>query len=263
MTKRLEGDVALVTGASRGIGRGVAVGLGEAGAVVYVTGRTVDDITATADLVNAAGGTGIAITCDHFDDANVAAVFAEIIREQDKLDLLVNNATALPEQRFLFGPTPFWDVPMDVWDGLFDVGVRSYFVAAQHAARVMLAQGRGLIVNVSSAGARHKFAIAPYGVAKAAVDRLTEDMAAELTGSGVVAVSVWPPPTSTEKQLANVEADDDPSTWSAPVFNGRVVAALAKDPNLAAKNGKALRMRDLATEYGVKDLLGQRPGRPA
>ena len=147
-------------------------------------------------------------------------------------------------------------MPVNVWDGLFDVGVRSYFVASQHAAKMMLAQGQGLIVNISSAGAKLKFAIAPYGVAKAAVDRLTEDMAAELTERGVVVMSVWPPPTSTEGQLANIEADDDPSAWSAPVFNGRVFAALTKDPNLAAKAGQALRVRDLGADLGVEDILG-------
>ncbi len=257
----LSGQVALVTGASRGIGRGIAVGLGEAGATVVVTGRTRgDDETAasgtlaeTAAMVTARGGQGVAMQCDHRDDAAVADVFEAVERDRGRLDVLVNNVTALPDLEFLFSGTPFWKVPCSIWDDLFDVGLRSHFVATQLAAPMMIQRGRGLIVNVSSAGAQaKKFAVLPYGVAKAALDRMTADMAAELEGHGVTVVSLWPPATRTESMLAQAGHDDDISTWSEPVFTGRVVAALAAQPKLAT-TGSALVARTVAAELGIED----------
>lgn len=207
----------------------------------------------TAALVTAAGGHGVAVRCDHRSDDEVAAVFTTIQREAGRLDLLVNNATGIPDLHVLFGDAPFWEVGVDLWDDLFDVGLRSHFVAAQHAARVMVAQGRGLIVNVSSRGAQSRAGVLPYGVAKAALDRMTADMAADLRDRGVAVVSLWPPPSSTEGMLAAVDETDDPSKWSSPVFTGRVVAALAVDPNLMERTGRAVLARDLARELGVED----------
>lgn len=257
----LTGQVALVTGASRGIGRGVAMGLGEAGATVYVTGRTMTPgeavlpgtLPETARLVTAAGGRGVAVRCDHRRDDEVAEVFAAIQRETGRLDLLVNNATGIPDIHVLFGDAPFWEIGVGLWDDLLDVGLRSHFVAAQHAARVMVAQGRGLIVNISSRGAQLKFGALPYGVAKAALDRMTADMAADLRDRGVAVVSLWPPPSSTEGMLAGVDETDDPSKWSSPVFTGRVVAALASDSSAMDKTGRAIPVRELARELGVED----------
>lgn len=260
----LRGRVALVTGATRGVGRGIAVGLAEAGASVVVTGRTAGpgqsawagSLAETAAMVDAAGGRAVPIACDHRDDRAVEAVFATIARDLGRLDLLVNNVTALPDLGLLFTATPFWDVPTAAWDNLFDVGLRSHFVAAQHAARLMVGRREGLIVNVSSAGAQSRWEyILPYGVAKAALDRMTSDMATDLKPHGVTVVSLWPPPTRTEGMLRAAGEDDDPAQWSEPVFTGRVIAALSVQPGLAGRSGSVLRARQLAAELGVQDVL--------
>lgn len=231
--------------------------------MVYVTGRSLDagsspwgrTLAETSELVTAAGGRGVAVPCDHRQDAAVAAVFDRISGEQGRLDLLVNNAAGIPtDLREIFDDTPFWEVPISTWDDLFTVGVRSHFVAAQHAARRMVRQGSGLIVNVSSAAAQFKAGVVPYAVAKAAVDRMTSDMAVELSPHGVVVISVWPPPTSTEGMLASAGEEDEVRSWSEPVFTGRVVAALLQTDSLAERSGKAFRVRELASELGIEDV---------
>lgn len=249
----LAGRVALVTGASRGIGRGAAIGLGEAGATVVVTGRTVQAVDTTAGLVTEAGGRGIGIVCDHRDDDQVRAVFARIASDLDRLDMLVNNATAVPDLRLLFAETPFWEVSVQMWDDLFDVGLRSHFVASAAAAPLMIARGDGLVVNISSAGAIARIgAVLPYGVAKTALERMTADMAEDLRSHHVTVLSLWPPPTSTPGMLAAAGADDDPTTWSVPEFTGRVVAALAATDHFG-RTGQSFRARELAAELGVPD----------
>ncbi len=265
MAANLAGSVALVTGASRGIGRGIAVGLGEAGATVYVTGRSGDagsapwgrTLAETAGLVTGAGGRGVAVLCDHRNDEEVAAIFARIAAEARPLSVLVNNATAIPQNLDeIFGAHPFWELPTATWDQLFDVGVRSHFVASQHAARVMIKRGGGLIVNISSGAAQAKVGVVPYAVGKAAVDRMTADMALELKDHSVAAVSIWPPPTTTDAMLDTRPGREAPPTWSDPVFTGRIVAALAADPAVMEKSGGAFKARDLASEYRIQDLSG-------
>src|SRR5438045_8545830 len=158
MTLPLAGKVAVVTGASRGVGKGIARGLGEAGATVYVTGRTVEEgvapwpgtIGATAEAVSALGGRGVAVRCDHHDDAAFAALFARVQAEQGRLNVLVNNVYSLPGLETP-GGVPFWELPLEVWDHIHTVGLRAHFVASRCAAPLMVAQQRGLIVNVSSA----------------------------------------------------------------------------------------------------------------
>jgi dehydrogenase/reductase SDR family protein 1 len=261
----LSGKTALVTGASRGIGRGIAIGLGEAGATVFVTGRTMTasrggpsgTVPETAELVTQAGGKGIPIRCDHRIDTDVAKVFSAIRDETSSLDLLVNNATAVPaDLHLLFDEAPFWELPVPLWDDLFSVGLRSHFVAARHAASMMIANSQGLIVNISSAAAQARFGVLPYGVAKAALDRMTADMACELADHGVCVLALWPPPTRTEAMLASVDEGDDPSAWSEPIFTGRVIAALAALPELMDKSGQALRVRELGEQLGIPDMLG-------
>src|SRR5438105_1884625 len=185
MSERLPaGFVAVVTGGSRGVGKGIAEELGAAGATVYVTGRSRSEgdgpvvfgstlpgtVYATAEAITAFGGKGIAVPLDHRDDAAVEELFARVLREQGQLDLLVNNAYLVPEA--LFSGRPFWEMPLSVWDDMTDVGVRSHYVAAVHAARAMVRQGRGLVVNTSSPGGANFSITTAYGVGKAAVDRM-------------------------------------------------------------------------------------------
>lgn len=253
MSQPLAGRVAVVTGASHGVGRGIAVALAEAGANVYLTGRSRERLATAAAEVTAAGGSGHPIVCDQRDDDQVANAFAHIVGEAKRVDILVNNAMGVISYELMFSKTPFWEVPAGAWDELIDVGLRSHFVAAQHAARVMVEQRSGLIVNISSAGAKRRFAVLPYGVGKTAVDRMTADMAEDLRPYGVTVVSYWPPPTATERMLENAEPDDDPTAWSLPVFNGRVIAALAVLPELHERSGSVLVARELAAELGIED----------
>jgi dehydrogenase/reductase SDR family member 1 len=204
-------------------------------------------------MVTDLGGSGVAVPCDHKRDEDVEAVFATIQRDTGRLDVLVNNATGLPDLPLLFSNRPFWEVSVPIWDDLFNVGLRSHFVAARLAAPMMVSKGRGLIVNISSAGAQARVGLLPYGVAKAALDRMTADMAEDLKPYGVTVLSLWPPPSSTERMLASVEEGDDPSKWSTPIFTGRVIAALAARPGVRPETGKALRVRELAQQLQVED----------
>jgi NAD(P)-dependent dehydrogenase (short-subunit alcohol dehydrogenase family) len=265
----LAGRVALVTGASRGIGKGIAIELGAAGATVYVTGRTLrageaplpGTVGATAEEVSAAGGRGVAVRCDHKNDAEVAALFARIEAEHH-LDLLVNNAFLLPDGLLL--GRPFWRTPISVWDDMLDVGTRSAYVATWHAARHMTRRKAGLIVNVSSSGAiEYRWHVA-YGVGKAALDRLTADTALELREHGVAVVSVWPGLVLTERTEAARKhlPQLDFGGAESQRFTGRAVAALAADPDVMARSGQAFASRDLALAYGFRDLDGRLPAGP-
>ena len=259
--------VSIVTGASRGIGRGIALGLGEAGWTVYVTGRTVRNgesdrpgsVTATAEQVTKAGGQGIAVPCDHRIDAETAGVFRRVNDEQGHLDLLVNNATSYTTD---IGPpedAPFWELPLEIWDQMHAVGLRSHYVASIFAARIMVPQRRGLIVNVSSAGATRYTGNVSYNVVKAAVDMLTLSTAHELRQHGVAVVSLWPRLTRTEGVKAHPELFPDLSKAWSPEFSGRAVAALAADPRVIEKTGHALDIGAVAIEYGFSDFDGRRP----
>ncbi len=246
--------VALVTGASRGLGRGIAIGLAETGLTVVITARSGNGLAETVAGCEQAGGRAVAVVCDHRDDQAVAGVFERISSDWGRLDLLVNNATNYPDVRTIFTPTPFWQIPTSLWDDLLSVGLRSHFIAAQHAALLMIAQGGGLIVNVSSSAAAVSVpAVLPYGVGKAALDRMTSDMATDLSTWGVTALGVWPPPSSTEGMLAAAETDDEVRAWSLPVFTGRVIAAVRTDPGLADRAGRVFRVRELAAEFGIED----------
>jgi dehydrogenase/reductase SDR family protein 1 len=263
MTKPLEGRIAIVTGASRGVGKGIALGLGEAGATVYVTGRSVargaypGTIGETAEQVTAAGGRGIAARCDHGVDADVEALFARVKEEQGRLDILVNNAFAIPEGKIVGS---FWELPIDQWDTMHRVGLRSHYVASWYAAPIFICQKRGLIVNVSSFGAKIQSVSVAYGVGKAGVDRMTRDMGRELFDHGVTVVSLWPGIVKTERLLAEKDRlGFDPSNGESPELSGRAVAALAADPKCIAKTSQALVVAELAREYGFTDLDGSVP----
>jgi dehydrogenase/reductase SDR family protein 1 len=262
----LAGRVTLVTGASRGLGKGIALGLGEAGATVYVTGRSTGDargklpgtIEETAAQVTRLGGRGIALRCDHRIDSEVEAVFERIRREQGRLDLLVNNAFASPELQVLWSGERFWEFPVELWDQLIDVGLRSHFIATRLAAPIMIEQKSGLVIHVAShfagtAKSEKSRAILPYSVGKAGLHRLSADMATELRDRGVTVISVWPPASLIEGVLAQPELFGDLSGWRPPIFTGRVIAALASTGDPLARSGQALVITDLARELGVSD----------
>lgn len=257
----------MVTGASRGIGRGIALGLGDAGCTVYLTSRTMRNgesdrpgsATMTAEEVTRRGGRGFAVKCDHRIDTDTEAVFRRVQDEQGRLDLLVNNATSYTTD---IGPpedAPFWELPIDIWDQMHVVGLRSHYVASIFASRIMVPQRRGLIVNVSSRGAIKYTGNVSYNVVKAAVDMLSLSTAHELRAHGVAVVSLWPRLTRTEGVIAHPELFDDLRKAWSPEFNGRAVAALATDPRVIEKTGRAFDVGVLADEYGFTDLDGRRP----
>jgi dehydrogenase/reductase SDR family member 1 len=271
MAQPLAGKVAVVTGSSRGVGKGIALELGAAGATVYVTGRTVQEgtahwpgtIGATAEAVTALGGHGIAVRCDHRDDAAIAALFRQVRDEQGRLDVLVNNVYSIPGLETP-GGVPFWELPLDVWEHIHTVGLRAHFIASRHAAPIMIEQRAtrdtgsvaGLIVMVSSAGGVRYLFNAAYGAAKAALERLAVDMAQELRPHGVAALSIRP------SMVASERVKSTPHLWTgprptvevqSPRFAGRAVAALAADPSVLDKSGRAHEVAALAQEYGFTD----------
>ncbi len=271
--------VALVTGASRGIGKGIALELGAAGMTVYVTGRSTGEggmlpgtVGETAAEIDALGGAGIAVACDHHDDAQVEAVVARVLEEQGHVDVLVNNVFSAPDLAGWLG-TPFWELPTQAWDQVIDIGTRSHYVAAALVAPSMVAARAGLIVNITSDGSVQYAHNVPYGVGKAAVDKMTADMAHELAPYDVTAVSVWPGLVKTELVMFGAKTRDDGTSYldlggegafeladaETPRFVGRAVAGLAQDDDVRRHTGKAVRVADLADLYGFTDLDGTVP----
>ena len=271
--QNLHGKVAVVTGASRGVGQGIALGLGEAGATVYVTGRTVKEtdavealagtVDSTAAEVTKLGGQGIAVCCDHRHDAEVATLFQRVLAEQGRLDILVNNVWAGYEHMVEDGPNytwenPFWEQPLWRWEAMFQAGVRAHFVAGQFAAKQMIKQRSGLIVNISYWAAQKYIGNAIYGVAKAATDRMAQVMAHELRDYNVAAVSLYPGIVRTERVMRAAEFMDL-SNSESPQFIGRAVAALAGAEDVMKKSGQVLVAAALAEEYGFSDIDGKQP----
>lgn len=268
----LKGKIAVVTGASRGVGKGVALGLGEAGATVYVTGRTIQDKTdaeklggtvfETAEAVTAIGGKGIAIPCDHREDSQVEEVFKQVAKKSKRINILVNNAWGgyenMREGRRLTYFKPFWEQPFWRWDAMFDAGVRAAYISSAFAARLMTRKKSGLIVNISFWSAQVYLGNTQYGVSKAAVDKMTEYMARELKKYAVAVVSLYPGLVRTESIMRNAK-HFDMSNSESPQFIGRVVAALATDPDIMRKSGKVLVAAQEALEYGIKDIDGTQP----
>jgi NAD(P)-dependent dehydrogenase (short-subunit alcohol dehydrogenase family) len=266
----LTGKVAVVTGASRGIGKGIALALGAEGATVYVTGRTVTPdaydlpgtVGETAHEVDRRGGAGVAVHVDHANDRQVAALFDQIQREENRLDILINNAFALPEG--LTEPAPFWEKPLSRWD-MVDVGVRSNYVAAWHAAATMVPQKSGLIVAISGYAAVTYTYDVVFGMCKTAVDRMARDMAVELEAHNVASLSLWQGLTFTERARRNLgrspemtkQTVTDPAVGCSPEFPGRVIAALAVDPDLMKRSGGSFITAEIARDYEITDVDGR------
>jgi NAD(P)-dependent dehydrogenase (short-subunit alcohol dehydrogenase family) len=281
--KHLEAKVTLVTGATRGIGRGIAIALGEAGATVYITGRSLNNSYANNDLsgtlaetqsaVEEAGGVCIPVQVDHSDDEQVRLLFERIQDEQNgQLDLLANNAySGVKAIRDAYGQ-PFWDGEPSIWDASNNVGLRSHYVASIFAARLMTKQKSGLICTISSWGSMSYLFNTAYGVGKAACDRLAANMAVELKPHNVASVSIWPGIVGTEQisQMASEVSQtntteqkksflSDRYNWETPLFTGRAIAKLANDPNIMRRTGRVQIVAELANEYGIVDENGDRP----
>jgi dehydrogenase/reductase SDR family protein 1 len=255
----LAGKTALVTGASRGVGKGIAQELLAAGAMVYITGRTPADMAYIA-TEHSSGAKGTAIVCDHRDDEQVRAAFRRIADEGGRLDILVNNVwggyeNMLENGQFTWS-RPFWEQPLGRWDAMFQAGVRAHYVASQLAVPLMLAAGGGLVVNISFWAAQKYVGNVAYGVSKAATDKLTADMAHDLRNSNVAVVSLYPGLVRTEKVMEAAQWLDL-SNSESPQFEGRAVAALAADPNVMQRSGKNLVSAALAQEYGFSDVDGK------
>ena len=265
----LRDRIVVVTGASRGAGKGIALALGATGATVYVTGRTRREgdaplpgtVQATADAVSAAGGRGIPVYCDHSDEGQVRLLFEQVSDEQGRLDILVNNATSLHDALTQTGP--FWEKPLALTQ-LWDVGMRSHYTAAWCAAPLLLANGEGLIVNTSSFGGRIYMHGPAYGAGKAAVDKMSHDMAVDFRPYNVAVVSIWMGLLLTERTRRVFDAEpekyaDLAATAETPEFTGQVIDALARDPARMEKSGRVLIGAELGQEYGLVDANGNTP----
>lgn len=261
--------VVVVTGASRGAGKGIALALGAAGATVYVTGRTQHEgdaelpgtVAATADEITRRGGKGIAVICDHADDEQVKALFEQLEREQGRLDILVNNALLVPEG--LTDKGPFWGKPLGLQD-ILNVGMRSSYVASYYAAPLLLKSTSGLIVNTSSFGGRCYMHGPAYGAGKAAVDKMAHDMAIDFKPFNVAVISLWMGLLKTERTTKVFAAEPElygpmAATAESAEFPGLVINALANDPERMARSGQIWVGAELALEYGVVDIDGKQP----
>jgi len=267
-------QVAVVTGASRGAGKGIALALGAAGMTVYVTGRSVaaslgrlkevalpGTVAETAAQVSAAGGRGIAVGCDHRDDQAVRALFARVASESGRLDILVNNAASIHDA--LIDPGGFWEKPLELVD-ILEVGLRSAYVASYYAAPLMVRARRGLIAFTSSFGASCYMHGPAYGAQKVGLDKFAADMAVDLAAYQVAAVSLWLGPQLTERTAA--AGASRPEQYQAfllqaetPQFNGRIIHALACDADLMAFSGQTLISAEVARRYGITEAGGREP----
>jgi NAD(P)-dependent dehydrogenase (short-subunit alcohol dehydrogenase family) len=269
MIERKPAAVAVVTGASRGAGRGIAVALGSHGCTVYVTGRTQKagdsplsgTIFETAEAVTAAGGTGIAVHVDHAQDAPVKALFDQVRRDSGHLDILVNNACLIRDE--LMSPVNFWEKPLAVVD-MLDVGLRSSYVASYYAAPLMIGQKRGLVIFTSSSGAVHYIFDPAYGAHKAGMDKLAADMAVDFKPFGVASLSIWMGALLTERLKAMIAAAPEKygalaDSAETPELTGHIIWALYNDPGLMQMSGQTVIGAEMALKYGIKDQNGRQP----
>lgn len=269
MSGQLEGVVAVVTGSSRGAGKGIALALGAQGATVYVTGRSQKEgdaalpgtIGGTADEITKLGGKGIAVACDHASDRDVQKLFERIKKEQGRVDILVNNATFLHDE--LINKGGFWTKPIELVD-ILDVGLRSAYVASWYAAPMMVEKQNGLIAFTSSFGASCYMHGPAYGAQKVGVDKFAKDMAVDLKAHNVAAASIWMGMLRTDrtKRVMDSEPEKYAGFWEiaeTPEFTGHLIGALYRDPKRAEKSGQVLIGAELAQEYGITDEGRQPP----
>lgn len=284
----LSGKIALVTGASRGIGKGIALQLGEAGATVYITGRTVvasqgaagpGSLQHTADEIKSRGGNAIPVACDHNKDEDIEKVFQQIVKEQGRLDILVNNAySAVNALQSNFGK-PFWEISESIWDEVNSVGLRNSYICATKAAKIMTKQKSGLIVNVTSPGSQQYIFTPAYGIGKSATDRMVADCALELRSHGVIFIGLCPGPVKTEMIELGAEArksgDSKPAstetlklganayihasfgTGESIEFSGKCLVALVQDAKLIEKTGKILSTVAIGKQFNLVDIDGR------
>lgn len=261
--------VAIVTGASRGAGKGIALALGSHGCTVYVTGRSQKEgdasmpgtIHATAEEVTRAGGKGIAVRCDSGNDAEVGALIDQVIAEQGRIDILINNACAIHDE--LSMPGNFWEKPLKLGD-MINVGVRSGFAASWYAAPHMVKQDKGLILFTSSPGAAHYCFGPAYGAHKAGMDKMAHDMGVDFAdaGAGVAAVSIWMGALTSERLLGMIEAEPEKfkhldGALESTGLTGHIAWALFNDPKMMTHNGKTLIGAEIAKDYGITDIGGR------
>jgi NAD(P)-dependent dehydrogenase (short-subunit alcohol dehydrogenase family) len=265
-----QAGVAVVTGASRGVGRGIAIALGSHGYTVYVTGRTTQEtgesswagtIHDTAAAITAAGGRGVAARVDHRNDDEVEALFERVRQEEGRLDILVNNAALIHDE--LQSPLPFWEKPLAASVDLLDVGLRSGLVASYYAAPLLVEAGRGLVVFTSAPGAVHYQYGAAYGAHKAGMDKFAADMAVDFRPFGVTAVSIWMGVVLTERVQQIIDSGPELAYLGeiaeTPEFTGHIIAALAADPDVLAVSGRTLIGAEAARQYGISDRDGRQP----
>lgn len=271
---KLKGKIAIVTGASRGAGRGIAMVLGEAGATVYVTGRSVRNsssrpelprttIEETAEMVTTRGGVGIPVRCDHTHDDEVESLFSQVEAEQGRLDILVNNIWGGYEKEMDKGfVSPFWEQPLWRWDAMFLAGVRAHYAASRLAAQLMIPNKQGLIINTTFYDRGKYFQPLSYFLAKNTINQMAYGMGLELREHNITAIALSPGWMRTEAVLAVIAPDGEPSPeeyaqTESVEYIGRAVAALASDTNVISKTGQPWTVGDLAREYGFTDIDGR------
>ena len=261
MNKRLSGKICVVTGATRGIGRGTAIALAEEGATIYVTGRSSGQGDLTVEgcvqAIEESGGKGIGVVLDHSNDSAIESLFKKISAEQGKIDLLVNNVFKIPDQPVWAGG--FWEHPIQAWDDQVGIGLRAHYVASWYAAPLLFkADDDSLIMNISSPGGSSYHFSSSYGTGKAGLDRLTSDMAIELKEKGVNTISLYPGAVSTEFVLDNAAKMGNPvENAQTPLMVGRTVVALALADDLKDRSGSIQWVEDVSKEFNIRDENGE------
>ncbi|KAM8783851.1 LOW QUALITY PROTEIN: dehydrogenase/reductase SDR family member 1 [Rhynchonycteris naso] len=268
MATPMTDQVCVVTGASRGIGRGIALQLSQAGATVYITGQHLDTLRVTAQDASR-GGQCVSVVCDSSQESEVRRLFEQVDEQHGRLDVLVNNAYAGVQTILENCTKAFWEIPASIWNDINSVGLRGHYLCSVYGARLMVPAGWGLIVVISSIGRQQYLFNVPYGMGKATCDRLAADCAQELWRHGVSYVSLWPGLVQTELVKDHMETNDnaeDPlvkqlrfhfSSGETTEMSGKCVVALATDPNILSLSGKELPSCDLAQHYGLRGVDGR------